>query len=440
MEKTFSLKRLFLRILLLFPLIYIGFGWYVGLNYGRKAVLFGPYPDIPMVIKTSLLGSSLKDISGSSALVMVVPPGESGKSDQDSTYFKITGYFEVPGTWNFDFTPLGTDSDLKKTFVVTGSYSRAIVHELKNPKRSLGSLSVRELNDFLKVTGRTKDMEKLKPYIFLARMEEKYPWVYSDTVLLSRAMGNIFKDNMLPYDILGLAGIAIFFIGLATRGFWLWGYYLFWVFAYWLGRIGYHDINLAFANDGNQVILWSFWNGFIVKEGRLFLVIAAGLYLISFMVLAIVYVFKHILPRKKRELEDFFKIDKDTLKRKELSIETVEFKRVHYNINRKLSQYSKTDKYFLAASDNKQDIVVEESTLNRHLHVLGPTGGGKTSLVILPLSSQAIEKGRGCCFIDFKGDDVFKKYVQQRAKEKGKNFRYFSIDPNEPSVGYNPLS
>ncbi|MDP3015945.1 MAG: TraM recognition domain-containing protein, partial [Deltaproteobacteria bacterium] len=50
------------------------------------------------------------------------------------------------------------------------------------------------------------------------------------------------------------------------------------------------------------------------------------------------------------------------------------------------------------------------------------------------------EKGRGCCFIDFKGDDVFKKYVQQRAKEKGRKFYYFSIDPNEPSAGYNPLS
>ncbi len=439
MDKPFSLKILFLRILLLFPLIYIGFGWYVGLNYGRKGAILGPYTDIPVVMKTSLLGSSLKDISGSNALVMVVPP-EAGKYDRDSTYFKITGYFEVPGTWNFDFAPSDTDFIFKNTFVLTGSYSRAIVHELKNPKRSLGSLSVRELNDFLKAAGRTKDMEKLKPYLFLSKLEEKYPWLYSDTVLLSRAMGNVFKDNMLPYDVLGLTGIAVFFIGLATRGFWLWGYYLIWIFAYWFGRIGYHDINLAFANNGWQVVLWSFWNGFIMKEGRLFLLIAAGLYVISFVVLAIVYLFKHILPRKKRELEDFFKIDKESWKRKELSIETVEFKKVHYNINKKLNQYAKTDKYFLAVSDDKQDVVVEESTLNRHLHVLGPTGGGKTSLIILPLSRQAIEKGRGCCFIDFKGDDVFKKYVQQRAKEKGKKFYYFSIDPNEPSVGYNPLS
>ena len=60
--------------------------------------------------------------------------------------------------------------------------------------------------------------------------------------------------------------------------------------------------------------------------------------------------------------------------------------------------------------------------------------------MILPLSRQAIEKERGCCFIDFKGDEVFKKYVQQKAQEKGKKFYYFSIDPNEASIGYNPLS
>jgi len=44
-NKLFSIKRLFL----LLPLIYIGFGWYVGLNYGRKGVILGPYPDIPVV-------------------------------------------------------------------------------------------------------------------------------------------------------------------------------------------------------------------------------------------------------------------------------------------------------------------------------------------------------------------------------------------------------
>lgn len=330
MNRDISIKKLLVRILLLLPLIYIGFGWYVGLNYGRKAVLFGPYPDIPVVMKTHLLGSSLKDISGSNAMVMVVPIEKLNSAEQDSTYFKIAGYFEVPGTWRFDFSPSSkgnAEFSWKKTFAMTGSYSRAIAHELKNSQRRIGSLSVAELQDFLKATGRTKDIEKLMPYLLISRVEEKYPWLYSDTVFLSKAMGNIFKDNLVPYDILGLVGILVLFIALSIRSIWLWSYYLYWVFAYWLARVGYHDPNLSFSNEGWQVILWSFWNGFIQKEGRLFLVIAVGVSVIAFGVLGFVYLVKHILPRKKRELEDFLKIDRDIQKKKELSIESVEFKK-----------------------------------------------------------------------------------------------------------------
>jgi type IV secretory pathway TraG/TraD family ATPase VirD4 len=436
MDKT--VRKVFLKIVLLIPLVYIAFGWYIGLNYGRKGIILGPFPDIPVVMRTSLLGSPLRNISGSTSLIMAVPPGQNNKSAGDATYFTVSGYFEIPGTWDFDFMPL--DTSTASRLVLSGSYTRVIVHEIKNPGRKLGSLSVEEAAEFLKRKGRGKDMEKLKPYLFLAKLERRYPWLYSDTVLLSKAMGNIFRNNMLPYDILGLIGIAVVFIVIATRWFWLWGYYSYCVFACWFGRVGYHDINLFFSDVGRQVILWSFWNGFIQKEGRLFLLIATGLFAVSFVFFALVYISKHILPRQKREHEDFFKIDKDEEKRKELSIETVEFKRVRYDINSKLDQYAKTEKYFLGLSDNKRDIVVEEGMLNRHLHVLGPTGGGKTSLVILPLSNQAIAKNRGCCFIDFKGDDVFKKYIQRKAKEQGKRFYYFSIDPDEPSIGYNPLS
>ncbi|MFH1519521.1 MAG: hypothetical protein ABIE75_03010 [Candidatus Omnitrophota bacterium] len=300
MDKRFSIRKLAVRLLLILPFIYIGFGWYVGLSYGRKSVILGPYPDIPVVMKTKLLGSSLEDISGSKALVMIVPPKETGKSDQDSTYFKITGYFEIPGIWNFDFASSDTDYIFKKTFALTGSYSRAIAYELKNPKRSLGSMSVSQLNDFLKETGRIKDMEKLKPYLFLARLEEKYPWLYSDTVLLSKAMGSIFNDNMVPYDILGLTGLLVLFIALSIRSIWLWTYYLFWVFAYWLGRIGYHDPNLILSNGGWQVILWSFWHGFIQKEGRLFLVIAIGGSVVFFGAAGLVHIIRYIFNKNEK--------------------------------------------------------------------------------------------------------------------------------------------
>ena len=231
MEKEFSIKGFFAKLLLVLPIIYLGFGWWIGLNYGQKPVIFGPYADIPVVLKDSLLGLSLEEISGNNALVMVVPLGETNSVDQDSTYFKIAGYFEVPGTWNFEFpVSYGEYAEFRgKIFTMTGSYSRAICHELKNPRRRLGSFSVAELQDFLRATGRSKDVEKLMPYLFIARMEEKYPWLYSDTVFLSRAMSNIFKEDFVPYDILGLTGILVLFIALSIRSIWLWMYYLYWV-------------------------------------------------------------------------------------------------------------------------------------------------------------------------------------------------------------------
>ena len=82
---------------MLLPIVYICFGWYVGLNYARKPVIFGPYPDIPVVVKTHLLGSYLKDISGASALMMVVPPRGIDGDSQESSYFTRVGYFESPG-------------------------------------------------------------------------------------------------------------------------------------------------------------------------------------------------------------------------------------------------------------------------------------------------------------------------------------------------------
>ena len=432
MKEEFDVKKLVTSILILIPILYIIAGWYIGVNYSCKPVILGPYPDIPVVVRTGLLGSSLKDISGAKAMMMVVPLSEAEKGNtEDASYYKREGSFEVPGTWKF----VGPDHETM--FSLVGRHSRATCHDPND--RGLGSLSVEELNDFLIATGRMKDTEKLKPYLKLSSFEDKYPWVYSESVLLSNAMGHIFNDDMIPYDVLGLAGIGILILALIARSFKLWLYYLLWVASNWFARIGYHDPTLAFSNEGWQVIQWSFWHGFIGKEGRVFLITAFGISIIGFGILGCIYLIKHIIPRKKREMEDFLKIDRDIDKRKEIDIEDVEFKKPHYDINKKLNQYASTDKYFLGLSDNKKDITIEENMLTHHLHVLGPTGSGKTSLVILPLAKQAIDKGRGCCFIDFKGDEVFKRYVQAKAKEKGKSFYYFSIDPSESSIGYNPL-
>jgi len=209
----------------------------------------------------------------------------------------------LPGSWSFDFPPSynrKAENAHWRTFLLTGSYSRAIAHELKNPKRSLGYYSLDELYGFLKTTGRTEDLRRLKPYLFLASLEEKYPHLYSETVLVSKAMGNVFSDKLLPYDVLGLFGIGILFVALAARRAWLWMYYLYWVFSYWFGRVGFHDPNLAFTKAGWQVICWSFWHCFIVKEGRLFLVIALGVSALTFGMLGLTYLAKQIFRAKDR--------------------------------------------------------------------------------------------------------------------------------------------
>ena len=369
----------------------------------------------------------------------MVPIEKLKDHDPDSTYFNITGHFEVPGRWVFK-SRLGRDFDPEDKAMLTGSMSRAIMYEEKNPDKSLGYYSIDELSSFINKYGKPFDSLKILPFVIISNFEKTFPYLYSETVLLPNSMGRIFNDKMIPYDMLGLAGLLILIIAFCFRSFKLWSYYLYWVFAYWFGRIGYHDPNLMSSEYGQRVILWSFWNGFICKEGRVFLVLALGLSVILFGVLWYIYLTKHIIPRKKRQMEDFLKIDREAPKRKELSIDTVEFKDTHYDINKRIAQYAKTDKYFLGMTDQKKDVTIDEYLLTHHLHILGPTGSGNTSLAILPLAKQTIDKGRGCCFIDFKGDEVFKRYVQKSAKEKGKKFYYFSIDPNEPSVGYNPLS
>jgi len=55
MKEESNVEKLFVRVLILLPLLYIGLGWYIGLNYGCKSVIFGPYPDIPLAVSTGLL-------------------------------------------------------------------------------------------------------------------------------------------------------------------------------------------------------------------------------------------------------------------------------------------------------------------------------------------------------------------------------------------------
>jgi hypothetical protein len=79
--------------------------------------------------------------------------------------------------------------------------------------------------------------------------------------------------------------------------------------------------------------------------------------------------------------------------------------------------------------------------LNKHVHVLAPSGSGKTKSVLAPLVAQLLEKGIGVLCIDPKGDnEVISGFLKIMQKEdRLSDFQYF--DPVKPliSSSYNPF-
>jgi type IV secretory pathway TraG/TraD family ATPase VirD4 len=106
------------------------------------------------------------------------------------------------------------------------------------------------------------------------------------------------------------------------------------------------------------------------------------------------------------------------------------FKKVDYEAL-KLIKTTPPNRVVLGVDDNHRPVTVP---------VLGGTGAGKTSLVVLPLCIQAVRQGIPLIVIDFKGD---KQAIQLLAKETtaaGKRFFLFSLHPQVSSNTYNPLS
>jgi hypothetical protein len=172
------------------------------------------------------------------------------------------------------------------------------------------------------------------------------------------------------------------------------------------------------------------------------IVCAAGFLVIGpilFLILGWLYLTKHIIPKQKRLCEDFLKIDKDKDKKLDLNITDVEFKSLKYDLKKKIEEYRPKPAIFLGIDDEGKDVFIPEDLWNHHIHCMGPTGAGKTATLMLPIAIQAIEKGMGACFIDLKGDYAFIKSIQQKCKEVGKKFYFFSIDPDERTESYNPL-
>jgi len=85
----------------------------------------------------------------------------------------------------------------------------------------------------------------------------------------------------------------------------------------------------------------------------------------------------------------------------------------------------------------KGNLVLSAEAGRRHLHVLGPTGVGKSTLLV-HLICQDIEAGRGVVVVDPKGDLVDDTLMRLSAKALE---RVAVMDPTDPApLGLNPLA
>lgn len=91
--------------------------------------------------------------------------------------------------------------------------------------------------------------------------------------------------------------------------------------------------------------------------------------------------------------------------------------------------------------NRKPAILTDEERL-RHVQILGGTGSGKTSSLILPMIRQDMGRGRGLVFVDAKGDIATARTMYQLAVEAGRegDFLMFSMSNPEKSNTYNPLA
>jgi hypothetical protein len=114
------------------------------------------------------------------------------------------------------------------------------------------------------------------------------------------------------------------------------------------------------------------------------------------------------------------------------------FKRVDYDAP-KLIKATPPDRIVLGMDDNRHPVTVPVSRLTEHTYILGGTGAGKTSLVVLPLCIQAVRRNMPVIVIDFKGDKQAIQLLARETAAAGKRFFLFSLHPQVPGNTYNPL-
>jgi hypothetical protein len=86
-------------------------------------------------------------------------------------------------------------------------------------------------------------------------------------------------------------------------------------------------------------------------------------------------------------------------------------------------------------------ILLHSDLLFEHLHMLGGTGTGKTSLGLMTHLIQLIRRGDGAVIIiDGKGDDALFHTARLEAERSGRKFKHFTNKPHRSTYVFNPFN
>ncbi len=89
--------------------------------------------------------------------------------------------------------------------------------------------------------------------------------------------------------------------------------------------------------------------------------------------------------------------------------------------------------------DFQQPVPIDSNLLLEHMHIVGPTGSGKTTRALITQSMQMIAQNTGpLVIIDMKGDPAYFHAVRSTAGAHGRTFKWFTNKPNHSTYVFNP--
>jgi hypothetical protein len=91
--------------------------------------------------------------------------------------------------------------------------------------------------------------------------------------------------------------------------------------------------------------------------------------------------------------------------------------------------------------ENIEPVFMHRDILRDHIHILGGTGSGKTSLGITPLAVQLIRSPKKAPLIvlDLKGEASLFHTLRAEAERNNQEFLFFSLESNKPTYRFNPF-